>query len=72
MLDTVCLGASTCGGCDPSCPAAQENVESARHAPQHTHGAEAEATLPPRCLITGCFDDADPTGVFCAWHNFGR
>ena len=38
----------------------------------NTNGAGAEATLPPRCLITGCYDDAEPTSVFCAWHNIGR
>jgi hypothetical protein len=52
--------------------AAQDTKESAQHIPQQTNGAGAEATLPPRCLITGCYDDAEPTSVFCAWHNIGR
>jgi len=42
-----------------------------KECPQQTNGAGAEDTLPPRCLITGCCDDAEPTSVFCAWHNIG-
>ena len=51
--------------------AAQEQGESARHIHQQTNGG-AEPKLSPRCLITGCCDDAEPTSVFCAWHNIGR
>lgn len=51
--------------------AIQSTEESTQHIPQQTNSAETKAVLPPRCVITGCFDDAEPTSVFCAWHNIG-
>ena len=59
-----------CGGFVEKAPL--EAVEEIANSTQQTNGAGAEATLPPRCLITGCYDDAEPTSVFCAWHNIGR